>query len=77
MQNHSHIINMNEEEATNSKSHSSSPPQLKISLSRSSSASQVKVPTPLTQIAYEAISIDDELDEEDITIKGKKNKKKQ
>ncbi|OUM63999.1 hypothetical protein PIROE2DRAFT_9387 [Piromyces sp. E2] len=67
----SHVINMNEEEYV----HSSSSPPLRINISRSSSGSQVKIPTPLTQIAYEAISIDGS-DEEDITIKGKKSKKK-
>eukprot|EP00833_Pecoramyces_ruminatium_P003152 jgi/Orpsp1_1/1177184/evm.model.c7180000060486.1 len=65
---------MNEEDFVNSKSRSSSPPPLKISISRSSSASQVKVPTPLTQIAYEAISVDS-AEEGEINIKEKKSKK--
>jgi len=63
---------MNEEEYAN---RSTSPPPLRINISRSSSGSQVKIPTPLTQIAYEAISIDGS-EEEDIVVKGKKGKKK-
>jgi len=70
----SHIINVNDEEIISQNINSKSSPPLKISISRSSSGSQVKIPTPLTQIAYEAISVDNST-EEDINIKGKKSKK--
>jgi len=72
-QSQSHIININEEKDTNSKTHSVSP-QLKISISRSSSGSYAKIPSPLTQIAYEAINIKG-LNEKEAPVKEKKNQK--
>jgi len=71
----SHIINVNDEEILSINVNSKSSPPLKISLSRSSSGSQVKIPTPLTQVAYEAIIVDNS-GEEDISVKGKKSKKR-